>query len=134
LDVFKFFFPPDDAERAQVNAVKIPCLSNLAACQLALAEWRPAVLSCDRVLYLDSKNLKAFFRRAQAYMQLNEYEFARRDLARAAELDPKNREVKQAQTQLRQRQQSFQAAKVLEEKQVEMESKLEDPASKGDDQ
>jgi FK506-binding protein 4/5 len=43
------------------------------------------------VLELDSQNVKALYRRVQAYMQLADLELAEADIKKALEIDPDNR-------------------------------------------
>jgi len=45
------------------------------------------------VLDLESTNVKALYRRAQAYMQLVDFDLAELDLKKALEIDPNNRYV-----------------------------------------
>uniref|UniRef100_A0A2N9GRS1 peptidylprolyl isomerase n=1 Tax=Fagus sylvatica TaxID=28930 RepID=A0A2N9GRS1_FAGSY len=47
-----------------------------------------------KVLELDSMNVKALYRRAQAYIQLVDLDLAERDIKKALEIDPDNRNVK----------------------------------------
>lgn len=41
-----------------------------ALCYLALKQYKEAVKDCTEALKLDGKNVKAFYRRAQAYKAL----------------------------------------------------------------
>lgn len=50
---------------------------------------------CDRqVLELEPLNVKALFRRSQAYLKTSELEKAEADIKRALTIDPNNRDVK----------------------------------------
>lgn len=44
-----------------------------------------------QVLELDSRNVKALYRRAQAYIQLADLDLAEIDIKKALEIDPDNR-------------------------------------------
>lgn len=44
-----------------------------------------------QVLELDSTNVKALYRRAQAYMHLIDFDLAEFDIKKALEIDPDNR-------------------------------------------
>lgn len=44
-----------------------------------------------QVLELDGQNVKALYRRAQAYIQLVDLDLAEIDIKRALEIDPDNR-------------------------------------------
>jgi hypothetical protein len=80
--------------RAKLNLLKSQLYSNLAACQLKSFNYSQAVVNCDKCLELDKKNVKAVFRRAQAYMHMNEYEKSIQDLTVAVDMDPENKEIK----------------------------------------
>lgn len=44
-----------------------------------------------QVLEMESTNVKALYRRAQAYIQLADFDLAELDIKRALEIDPNNR-------------------------------------------
>ena len=46
---------------------------------------------CTKVLNADSKNVKALYRRAQAYIQLVDLDLAEMEIKKALEIDPDNR-------------------------------------------
>ncbi|KAK1363516.1 hypothetical protein POM88_039077 [Heracleum sosnowskyi] len=53
-----------------------------------------AVMAMKKVLEIDSKNVKALYRRAQAYINLVDLDLAEFDIKKALEIDPANRDVK----------------------------------------
>ncbi|CAE8688535.1 unnamed protein product, partial [Polarella glacialis] len=73
---------------------------NCAFCCLNLEDFALAVESCDKVLSIDERNVKALFRRATALGGLREFERAFEDLASATRLDPDNSELAKLQTRL----------------------------------
>ncbi|CAK7348930.1 unnamed protein product [Dovyalis caffra] len=83
-----------DEEKQQSKVLKISCKLNNAACKLKLKDYKEAEKLCTKVLELDSKNVKALYRRAQAYMQLVDLDLAEMDIKKALEIDPDNRDVK----------------------------------------
>ncbi|KAB2623238.1 70 kDa peptidyl-prolyl isomerase-like [Pyrus ussuriensis x Pyrus communis] len=83
-----------DEEKQQVKALKITCNLNDAACKLKLKDYKQAEKLCTKVLDLDSRNVKALYRRAQAYIQLVDLDLAELDIKKALEIDPDNRDVK----------------------------------------
>lgn len=83
-----------DEEKKQAKALKISCNLNSAACKLKLKEYKEAEKLCTKVLEMDSTNVKALYRRAQAYINLADLELAEFDIKKALEIDPDNREVK----------------------------------------
>ncbi|XP_024983028.1 peptidyl-prolyl cis-trans isomerase FKBP62-like [Cynara cardunculus var. scolymus] len=83
-----------DDEKQQAKVLKISCNLNNAACKLKLRDYKQAVKLCTKVLDADSKNVKALYRRAQAYIQLVDLDLAELDIKKALEIDPDNRDVK----------------------------------------
>ncbi|XP_062109273.1 70 kDa peptidyl-prolyl isomerase-like [Humulus lupulus] len=83
-----------DEEKQQAKVLKITCNLNNAACKLKLKDYKQAEKLCTKVLELDSKNVKALYRRAQAYIQLVDLDLAEIDIKKALEIDPDNRDVK----------------------------------------
>ncbi|MCO5564326.1 hypothetical protein L7F22_017986 [Adiantum nelumboides] len=95
-------------EKQQVQALKLSCYLNCAACKLKLNEFRVAVDLCSRVLELEPENLKALYRRLQAYIQVGELDLAESDIQKALVIDPDNREVKLELKKLRQIENQYQ--------------------------
>ncbi|KAL4561072.1 hypothetical protein LXL04_033234 [Taraxacum kok-saghyz] len=83
-----------DEEKQQAKLLKISCNLNNAACKLKLKDYKQTIKLCTKVLDSDSKNVKALYRRAQAYIQLVDLDLAEMDIRKALEIDPKNRDVK----------------------------------------
>ncbi|CAM8985168.1 unnamed protein product [Rhodiola kirilowii] len=81
-------------EKKQAKALKVSCNLNNAACKLKLKEYKEAEKLCTKVLELESTNVKALYRRAQAYINLGDLDVAEFDIKKALELDPENRDVK----------------------------------------
>ncbi|KAK8560735.1 hypothetical protein V6N13_026171 [Hibiscus sabdariffa] len=84
-----------EEEKKQAKLLKVTCNLNNAACKLKLNDYKQAAKLCTKVLELDSKNVKALYRRAQAYIQLVDLDLAEADIKKAMEIDPDNRDVKQ---------------------------------------
>ncbi|KAM6553505.1 hypothetical protein CsatB_014267 [Cannabis sativa] len=83
-----------DEEKQQAKVLKITCNLNNAACKLKLKDYKQAGTLFTKVLDLDSKNVKALYRRAQAYIQLVDLDSAEIDIKKALEIEPDNRDVK----------------------------------------
>jgi len=81
-------------EKKQSKQLKISCNLNNAACKLKLKDYKQAEKLCTKVLELDCQNVKALYRRVQAYIQLADLELAEADIKKALEIDPDNRDVK----------------------------------------
>ncbi|XP_022137935.1 70 kDa peptidyl-prolyl isomerase-like [Momordica charantia] len=90
-----------DEEKLQSKALKVSCNLNNAACKLKVKDYKQAEKLCTKVLELDSRNVKALYRRAQAYIQLVDLDLAEQDIKKALEIDPDNREVKMEYRQLK---------------------------------
>ncbi|KAL1116828.1 hypothetical protein AAG570_005298 [Ranatra chinensis] len=64
---------------------------NISMCYLKLGNCLAAKNQCDKALKLDSKNVKALFRRGQAFLGMNEPEAAKRDFDTVLSFDPSNK-------------------------------------------
>ncbi|KAA8548336.1 hypothetical protein F0562_000020 [Nyssa sinensis] len=83
-----------EEEKQQTKVLKVTCNLNNAACKLKLKDYKQAEKLCTKVLEIDSRNVKALYRRAQAYIQLVDLDLAELDIKKALEIDPDNRDVK----------------------------------------
>ncbi|GMI91081.1 rotamase FKBP 1, FK506 BINDING PROTEIN 62 [Hibiscus trionum] len=89
-----------DDEQKLMKALRISCWLNGAACSLKLSDFQGAIQLCSKVLDFESHNVKALYRRAQAYMETSDLLSAEFDIKKALEADPQNREVKLLQKTL----------------------------------
>ncbi|XP_006857116.2 peptidyl-prolyl cis-trans isomerase FKBP62 [Amborella trichopoda] len=94
----------EDNQMKLVKALKVSCWLNNGACSLKLDEYKGAINLCSKVLNVESQNVKALYRRAQAYMGTSDLDLAELDLKKALEVDPQNREVKALHKTLKQMQ------------------------------
>ncbi|KAF5750318.1 hypothetical protein HS088_TW03G00652 [Tripterygium wilfordii] len=99
---FDHSFTEDEKHRA--NGLRLSCHLNNAACKLKMGDYIEALRLCSKVLQSDPSNVKALFRRCQAYLRINEYEKGEADIRRALNIDPNNRDVKLEYKQLKQKQ------------------------------
>ncbi|KAK4440512.1 Peptidyl-prolyl cis-trans isomerase FKBP65 [Sesamum alatum] len=83
-----------EEEKKRSKALKVTCNLNNAACKLKLKDYKEAEKLCTKVLELESTNVKALYRRAQAYMNMADLDLAEFDIKKALEIDPDNRDVK----------------------------------------
>lgn len=120
-----------EEEKKQAKAAKVACNLNNAACKLKLKEYKQAEKLCTKVhrlvmfnvllnvfdpvylyitkmvatmqvLELESRNVKALYRRAQAYIQLADLDLAEFDIKKALEIDPDNKYVPSPNHQFKQ--------------------------------
>ncbi|KAJ9176632.1 hypothetical protein P3X46_011921 [Hevea brasiliensis] len=80
-----------EEEKKQAKALKVASNLNNAACKLKLKDYKQAEKLCTKVLEMESRNVKALYRRAQAYIQLADLDVAEFDVKKALEIDPENR-------------------------------------------
>ncbi|CAA7404748.1 unnamed protein product [Spirodela intermedia] len=83
-----------EEEKKQSKVLKVSCNLNNAACKLKLRDYKQAEKLCTKVLEIESQNVKALYRRAQAYIHLADLDLAEIDIKKALEIDPDNRDVK----------------------------------------
>uniref|UniRef100_A0A0D6QXN0 peptidylprolyl isomerase n=1 Tax=Araucaria cunninghamii TaxID=56994 RepID=A0A0D6QXN0_ARACU len=96
-----------EEEKKQARPLKVTCNLNNAACQLKLKDYKQAIKLCTKVLEIESQNVKALYRRAQAYIQTADLELAENDIKKALEIDPSNRDVKLEYRTLKEKQKEY---------------------------
>lgn len=64
-------------------------------CRLKQEKPFEAISACDRALEIDDGAAKAWYRRGQACMKLQQFGVARKNLTRAATLNPRSREIRE---------------------------------------
>jgi len=79
---------PHDEEWLELQKVKLPLLLNFAQCKLLEGEFYAVIEHCSEVLEVEPDNVKALYRRGRAHAGAWNPERAKKDLWRAAELDP----------------------------------------------
>ncbi|KAL1823273.1 hypothetical protein ACET3Z_010051 [Daucus carota] len=90
----------DDSQKL-VKSLRVSCWLNNAACCLRLNNYQGAIELCSKVLDTEFSNVKALYRRSQAYIETADYHLAEADIKKALEADPGNREVKAIQLKLK---------------------------------
>ena len=85
------------AAKPEWVALKKSCCLNLAACYLKLNKPDECIAECTEVIKkIDSKNLKAYYRRGQAHKEKGHYENAVGDLRLATSIDPADATAQEA--------------------------------------
>ncbi|XP_009613898.1 peptidyl-prolyl cis-trans isomerase FKBP62-like isoform X2 [Nicotiana tomentosiformis] len=92
----------EDDDQRLVKSLRVSCWLNGAACCLKQNDFQEAFKLCSKVLEIESCNVKALYRRAQAFMETADLHLAELDFKKALEIDPQNREVKLIQKTLKQ--------------------------------
>ncbi|XP_066384651.1 peptidyl-prolyl cis-trans isomerase FKBP62-like [Miscanthus floridulus] len=67
----------EDEPEKLIKTLRVSCWLNHAACCLKLKDFTQATSLCSKVLEIESCNVKALYRRAQAYGELYDLELAR---------------------------------------------------------
>ncbi|CAL9703995.1 unnamed protein product [Knipowitschia caucasica] len=78
------------SQSIQLNPHEITAYTNRALCYLSVKQLREAVADCDVALNMDSSNIKALYRRAQAHRELQNFKSCVDDLNRLLKVEPKN--------------------------------------------
>ncbi|XP_049590436.1 mitochondrial import receptor subunit TOM34 isoform X2 [Syngnathus scovelli] len=73
-----------------LHAKEAATFTNRALCYLALKRYHDALSDCDAALAIDGANIKALYRRAQAYKELKDGKSCIRDLNKLLTLEPNN--------------------------------------------
>ena len=94
----------------QLGLIKSQLFLNIAACQLRSQNYRMAIVNCGKCLLLDKSNVKALFRRAQAYAAINEHEAAIQDLQVAGSLAPDDNDIKKRLVYVQEQQRLYEQA------------------------
>src|SRR5690606_32047171 len=66
-------------KKKEIEELKLICLTNLAASELKLSKYENVIKTCTNALKIDENNMKALYRRAQAFMNLEEFEKSKQD-------------------------------------------------------
>ncbi|KAK5644086.1 hypothetical protein RI129_007931 [Pyrocoelia pectoralis] len=91
------YLDADSNQSDEKKSLKLSANLNLALCYFKLNEYFETRQSATAAIELDSKNVKAFFRRGQALLALGEPELASQDFAVVLNLEPNNTAAKAQQ-------------------------------------
>lgn len=99
---FLDFDPATFGEDKAALDLKIACWNNMAQCGLNIAGVDPELFGfyflvarncCDKVLAVESENVKALYRRAQSHIGTGDCVEASKDLQKALKADPESRAI-----------------------------------------
>eukprot|EP00930_Biecheleria_cincta_P047230 TRINITY_DN32693_c0_g1_i1.p1 TRINITY_DN32693_c0_g1~~TRINITY_DN32693_c0_g1_i1.p1 ORF type:complete len:394 (-),score=91.40 TRINITY_DN32693_c0_g1_i1:41-1222(-) len=98
---FDYTFAETDELEKQVDAVKLPCLLNLAACKCQQEDWDEVITQCRLALEVNPRAVKAYYRQGLAHLARDNFELAKDALMSAHEIEPANKEVLASLQQLK---------------------------------
>ncbi|XP_071790726.1 inactive peptidyl-prolyl cis-trans isomerase FKBP6-like [Asterias amurensis] len=78
----------DESEEDEMKRVLLKLLLNSALCNIKLCNSTRALSNCMKALDIDHNNVKAMFRRGQAFLQLSDFEKAQKWLSKAQKQCP----------------------------------------------
>lgn len=80
---------------SEASNLRLACSLNLMSCYLKTQQYDKTVAEGSEILENDSKNLKALYRRGQAYKELGQLKLALTDLNKAAQVAPDDETVEE---------------------------------------
>ncbi|XP_038073276.1 peptidyl-prolyl cis-trans isomerase FKBP8-like isoform X1 [Patiria miniata] len=83
----------DDSAKLAVMELKVKCYNNLAAAQLKIDAYDPALKSCSNALDIEPENVKALFRKGKVLASQGEYEQAIGTMKEALSREPSNKVI-----------------------------------------
>jgi len=90
------------------------CLLNSSVASNKLGEYKITINKCTEVTYIDDKNPKCYYLRAQAYSKLKDYDQALTDIKEAIRLNPSDKNIRD----------EFEAIKGAKKKEADHEKEL----------
>ena len=64
-----------EEDKKQAKVLKLNCNLNNVACKLILKDYKEAQKLCTKFLDIHSRNVKALYKRAQAYIHMEDLHF-----------------------------------------------------------
>lgn len=104
LSYYEYCFPETTEEQNHLDELRHACLCNASLCYYRVGEMRKAIACATQVLDKNPLYVKALYRRARAYRELDEYSNALEDLNAALSQSPKDASLqKELQLLIRQK-------------------------------
>jgi len=92
-----------DEDKAKFKQVKLLLYLNIAACKLQTKDYADVKENCNKALEIDPNSTKALLRRGKTYVDLDEWDLAKKDLKRVLEIDANNADAKKEMARLNKR-------------------------------
>jgi tetratricopeptide (TPR) repeat protein len=100
LSYYEYCFPEEEELQTELDTLRYACLCNISLCFYRMGLWRMSINSATQVIEEDANNIKALYRRAQAYRALDEYSHAEIDINKAYNICPSDKGIKREITAL----------------------------------
>ena len=91
----------------QKRTVEKSCYLNLAQAYLNLQDYHACEGVASQALSIDPDNVKALFRRGQAFLEMQEFTAAKADLVAASKLSPSDKQIREKYEELKKRLANF---------------------------
>jgi tetratricopeptide (TPR) repeat protein len=97
LVYYEYTFPESDdaANWRRIDQIRFNCNLNIAAAALKMCLYREALQNCYEALKVDPQNVKALYRRAQAYRATDKFDEAKADILAALRLMPHDMQLRE---------------------------------------
>ncbi|XP_015788239.1 peptidyl-prolyl cis-trans isomerase D-like [Tetranychus urticae] len=82
-----------DEEIKRVKRLRLQCLLNSAACKTKSKRYIDALIDCNKALDMEPENVKAHFRRGQAFHGFRDYKASLESLRQALKLSPNEKSI-----------------------------------------
>ncbi|SOV23196.1 peptidyl-prolyl cis-trans isomerase, putative [Plasmodium sp. DRC-Itaito] len=98
-----YSFPDSNEEENEQRKLEINLHLNMALTKFHMSKFYECISECSTVLNFDKDNIKAYYRKGQAYMSLDLYDDAKREFLKVLEINPNDNNTKKALIILRQK-------------------------------
>ncbi|ETB57877.1 hypothetical protein YYC_04674 [Plasmodium yoelii 17X] len=95
-----YSFPENKEEQDKQNDLEIKLHLNMALTYLNMSDYYNCINECSMVLNLDKNNVKAFYRKGQAYMSLDLYSKAKEEFKKVEKIEPNDKNIKKSLLEL----------------------------------
>ena len=119
-NAIKYYTQALDVNQHTHDDITVACLINRAQCNLELRNYRRCITDCKQALKLDAKNVKAVYRSARAYKQLDKVDEAIELLEYGLSMDPNNAAIKPLLKESVDRRQKLQELEKARQSQLEI--------------
>ena len=90
MTYFEYCIPESEEQEKQLEAMQLPTYLNFSMCMIRMQKFADVHTWCLQAIKIDPQSAKAFYRRAVAFRNQDEFSSAREQLDRALELAPED--------------------------------------------